>query len=63
LGFSVLELFAEFFTSEIMEANNQALERRWQKLEAAKSHTRKIAYTLMGLTLTSLIVALTASAE
>ncbi|WP_274381904.1 hypothetical protein [Noviherbaspirillum sedimenti] len=42
-----------------MEANDSLFDRRWNKLQAAKSHTRKIAITLMGLALTSLIVAIT----
>ncbi|QAU34060.1 hypothetical protein [Janthinobacterium sp. 17J80-10] len=45
-----------------MDTIQQADEPRWRKLEAAKSHTRKVAFTIMGLALTSLFVAITASA-
>lgn len=40
-----------------MNAQNQAFNRRWNKLESAKRQTRKIAYTLMAVALTSLVVA------
>jgi hypothetical protein len=44
-----------------VKAQNYAFERRWRKLEAAKRQTRKIAYTLMAVVFTSLIVVMTAS--
>lgn len=45
-----------------MNTINQGIEPRWRKLEDAKRHTRKVAFTLMGIALTSLFVAITASA-
>lgn len=44
-----------------MNTINQGIEPRWRKLEDAKRHTRKVAFTLMGLALTSLLVAVTAA--
>lgn len=46
----------------IMNTIKHAAEPRWRKLEAAKSHTRKVAFTMMGIALTSLFVAITATA-
>lgn len=45
-----------------MNTIKHAAEPRWRKLEAAKSHTRKVAFTMMGIALTSLFVAITATA-
>lgn len=44
-----------------MKAQNQAFNQRSHQLEAARRQTRKIAYTLMAVLLTSLVVAMTSS--
>ncbi|WP_279389769.1 hypothetical protein [Paucimonas lemoignei] len=41
-----------------MEAQNQTFNQRWDKLETARRQTRKIAYALMAVVLTSLVVAI-----
>lgn len=51
-----------FSIGNIVDTDNHALSRRLLKMEAAKSQTRKIAYTLFAFAVTSFIVVITGSA-
>lgn len=52
-------ILSTLYLVAFMEAENKALARRLRKVEAAKSHTRKIAYTFFAVTITSFVVLIT----